>query len=44
MELRSGDNRVGERLSARAVRPADDQADPKGVGHGQHTATGGKGR
>ena len=24
MELRSGDNRVGERLSAWAVRPADD--------------------
>ena len=44
MELRAGDNRVGERLSAWAVRPADTKADPKGDGRDKRTASGGKGR
>ena len=44
MELRAGDNRVGERLSAWAVCPADVQADAKSDGRDKRTASGGKGR
>ena len=44
MELRAGDNRVGERLAAWAVRPADVEADAKGDGRDKRTGTGGKGR